>query len=255
LNSNNRHKNYEILNLIGYGLAKFDIGFIKEFGCKSKTEFYNYIVRIGIAETSGTVKNRQDLFDPFFENKRKGWWQKGNAYIHRKILIDNLFGNLDLFSFCNIVKLFIKEKYRIQDLSVQSVSPVFKSRFKQLQMTGIEAEEYFLNNYKTIEYFSKGKIEDARMFGDGYDFQIDVNKKYILAEIKGIKTNYGGIRFTEKEFKTAREYKNDYVLIVVSNLIQEPKLNLFFNPLESFQFDEKTITSNQISYHIGAKKW
>lgn len=231
------------------------MGFIKCFGCKTKTEFYNYIVKIGIAETSGTVKNRQDLFDPFFENKRKGWWQKGNAYIHRKILIDNLFGNLDLFSFCNIVKLFIKEKYRIQDLSVEGVSPVFKSRFKQLQMTGLEAEEYFLNNYKSIEPFSNGIIEDARMFGDGYDFQIDVDRKYILVEIKGIKTNYGGIRFTEKEFKTAREYKNEYALIVVSNLIQEPKLNLYFNPVEYFQFDRKTITSSQTSYHVGAKEW
>jgi len=250
-----KHKNYEILNLIGYGLAKFESGFIKSFGFRTKSEFYNYIVQIGIAETVGTVKNRQDLFDPFFENKRKGWWQKGNAYIHRKILIDNLFGDLDLFSFCNIVKLFIKEKYNIQDLSVEGVSPVFKSRFKQLQMTGLEAEVYFLNNYKSIESFSEGVIEDARLFGDGYDFQVDVDSKYFLAEIKGIKTNYGGIRFTEKEFRTAREYKNDYALIVVSNLIQEPKLNLFFNPIDTFQFDKKTITSHQITYQLGAKEW
>jgi hypothetical protein len=83
----NKHENYEILNLIGYGLAKFDLDFVREFGFKTKQEFFLYIVSIGIAETLGTVKNRQDLFDPFFDNPRKGWWQKGDTYIHRKNLI------------------------------------------------------------------------------------------------------------------------------------------------------------------------
>jgi len=80
-----KHENYEVLNLIGYGLAKFDMSFVKFFGLKTKTAFYKYIVQQGIAETIGTVKNRQDLFDPFFDNIRRGWWQKGDAYIHRKI--------------------------------------------------------------------------------------------------------------------------------------------------------------------------
>jgi hypothetical protein len=161
LNSNRKHKNYEILNLIGYGLAKFENNFIKNFGFKTKTEFYNFMVKNGIAETGGVIKNRQDLFDPFFENKRKGWWQKGDTYIHRKILIDQLFGNLDALSFSNVVKVFIKEKYKVEDLSVGTVSPLLKSRFKQLQLTGLEAEEYFLNNYKSINEFSGGCLEDA----------------------------------------------------------------------------------------------
>ena len=90
---NSKHNNYEILNLIGYGLAKFDQAFIKQFDFKNKSAFYNYIIENKIAESVGTVKNRQDLFDPFFENGRKGWWQKGDAYIHRKVYIDSLFGN------------------------------------------------------------------------------------------------------------------------------------------------------------------
>ncbi len=36
-----KHKNYEILNLIGYALAKFDNDFIKEFGFLLKTLFLN----------------------------------------------------------------------------------------------------------------------------------------------------------------------------------------------------------------------
>lgn len=81
INASNRHKNYEILNLIGYGLAKYDRLFVKEMGFSSKTAFYKFIVGAQIAETEGTVKNKQDLFDPFFKSGRKGWWQKGNAYL------------------------------------------------------------------------------------------------------------------------------------------------------------------------------
>lgn len=250
-----KHKNYEILNLIGYGLAKFDSEFINCFGFKSKTEFYKYIVQIGVAETTGTVKNRQDLFDPFFENSRKGWWQKGDAYLHRKVLIDNLFGTLNQVDFCNIVKLFIKEKFKLSDIKTEKTSPIIKSKFKQLQATGLEAETYFANNYKSLEVFKVGKIEDARLLGDGYDFQIEVDQNYFLVEVKGVKTSYGGVRFTEKEFNTARQYKSQFVLIVVSNLIENPKLNPFFNPINDFQFNKKVISSHQINYHIGAKNW
>ena len=101
-----KHKNYEILNLIGYGLSKFNNDFIKEFGFNTKTAFYDFCVDNKIAETTGVVKNRMDLFDHFFPNNgRMGWWQKGDAYIHRKILIDNLFGNKNVKEYSNIVKL------------------------------------------------------------------------------------------------------------------------------------------------------
>lgn len=34
--SESRHENYEILNLIGYGLAKFDLDFVRAFGLQRK---------------------------------------------------------------------------------------------------------------------------------------------------------------------------------------------------------------------------
>jgi hypothetical protein len=108
-----KHENYEVLNLIGYGLAKFNMDFVKFFDFKTKTAFYEYIVRQGIADTIGTVKNRQDLFDPFFANKRRGWWQKGDAYIHRKVFIDSLFGSLDASAYANIVKLYLQENFHV----------------------------------------------------------------------------------------------------------------------------------------------
>lgn len=247
----NKHENYEILNLIGYGLSKFSDEFINEFGFKTKSAFYEYCVNIGIAETVGTVKNRMDLFDHFFPNNgRKGWWQKGDAYIHRKLLIDSLFGDENVYEYANIVKLFLKDNFKIKDIVV-NVKPIVKSRFKKLQETGLEAELYFMNNYNSIDIFKNGIIEDARLYGDGYDFQINVNDTSFLAEVKGIRAKKGKFRLTENEYFKAQEYKNDYIVTLVLNLDDLPTFVTIDNPLKNLKFEERIIKSKVTrEYHL-----
>lgn len=251
MNKGNKHKNYEILNLIGYGLSKFNNEFIKQFGFKTKTSFYEYCVSVGIAETTGTIKNRMDLFDHFFPNNgRKGWWQKGDAYIHRKILIDSLFGNENVEGYANIVKLYMKELFEVKELFIKA-KPIIKSRFKKLQETGLEAELYFMNNYNSIELFKNGIIEDARLYGDGYDFQIDIDNSSFLAEIKGIRLKKGKFRMTEKEYKKAVEYKDNYIITLVLNLNDIPNFLTIENPVKNLKFEERVIKSREIKeYHL-----
>lgn len=249
-NKGNKHENYELLNLLGYGLAKFDNEFIKQFGFNTKSSFFEYFVEIGIVETGSVVKNRMDLFDPFFENSRKGWWQKGDAYIHRKLLIDSLFGNENVLEYANIVKLFLKDNFKINDIFVD-VKPIVKSRFKKLQETGLEAELYFINNYNSIDIFKNGIIEDARLYGDGYDFQINVNENSFLAEVKGIRAKKGKFRLTENEYVKAQEYKNDYIVTLVLNLDDSPTFLTIDNPLENLKFEERIIKSKETrEYHL-----
>lgn len=253
--TDNRHENYEILNLIGYGLAKFDMGFVREFGFSTKTAFYESIISKGIADTVGTVKNRQDLFDPFFENKRKGWWQKENTYLHRKTFIDTLFGNYDVKEYSDVVNLYIANKFKLADDSLGKISPIIKSKFKQLQLTGQEAEIFFMQNYSELEPFRGGILEDARLLGDGFDFQIQVDTRFVLAEIKGIRLSRGGIRLTENEYLKAKEYKDDYGLIVVSNLTYIPKMTAIFNPLANMVLKRQKAIREQVSYHSLALSW
>ena len=247
----NKHQNYEILNLIGYGLSKFNDKFIKEFGFTTKMAFYEYCVKNDIAETTGTVKNRMDLFDHFFpDNGRKGWWQKGDTYIHRKFLIDNLFGNEDAKGYANIVKLYMKENFKVKDILI-NIKPIVKSRFKKLQETGLEAEIYFMNNFNQIDKFNSGILEDARLFGDGYDFQISVNDSMYLSEIKGIREKKGKFRLTENEYNKALEYKDDYVVTLVLNMNDMPTFLTIENPIKNLKFEEKIITSRiSKEYHL-----
>lgn len=254
--TDNKHENYEILNLIGYGLAKFDKDFVREFGFKTKAAFFQHIVDLKIAETIGTVKNRQDLFDPFFDNPRRGWWQKGDAYIHRKILIDSLFGNYSIKQFVDMVQLYITSDFEIEErLQPPTISPVMRSKFKQLQQTGQAAEIHFMNNYEDIGLFFSGTLEDARLFGDGYDFQVQVSEKYYLAEIKGVRGAFGSVRLTENEFSKANEFKGDYALVVVSNLDKFPKMTAIFDPLSSLTLTEHVVTQSQTTYHSEVLAW
>ncbi|MBN3925640.1 DUF3883 domain-containing protein [Nostoc sp. NMS4] len=256
LDNTNKHENYEILNLIGYGLSKFDMDFVREFGFITKQEFFLYLVKIDIAKTVGTVKNRQDLFDPFFDNARKGWWQKGNTYIHRKILIDSLFGSEDCKSYTSVVKLYLYKKINsIETIDINSISPILKSKFKQLQDTGKAAELFFMKNYQSIQEFNNAFLEDARTFGDGYDFQVDVQEKAFLAEIKGVKSTYGSIRLTNKEFLKAQEYRNDYVLVVVSSLEDVPKFSIIFDPVSKINFKRNIIVQRQITFNSESLPW
>lgn len=200
----------DLMNLIGYGLAKFDMDFVKEFGFKTRSAFYQYCVDLGFAKTIKSVTNRQDSFDPYFDNGRKGWYQR-NQREHIKLFIDSLFGK--------------------------------------------EAEFYFMTNYKNIPTFENALLEDARLWGDGYDFQIKLNSKYFLAEVKGVREQSGAIRLTQSEFEKALEFKQDYFLVVVSNLISSPKFSCISNPLQNLDFTSKEIKFVQLNYHTSALNW
>lgn len=251
-----KHENYEILNLVGYGLAKFEKDFIKEFGFETKNAFFYFLISKGVSQTVGTIKNRQDMFDYFFDNGRRGWWQKGDTYIHRKHLIDSLFGDETAESYANIIKIYLQQNFKVTEFQITS-KPITQSKFRQIQETGREAEVFFLNNYKSISRFENGVIEDARLFGDGYDFQLDFpNQSYNLVEVKGVKIDVGNIRFTEKEFYRAEEFGDKYFLVVVSNLINSPQFSVIENPIENLKLKRKERNQKPVIEYISESiKW
>lgn len=250
----NKDRLSEVMNLIGYGLAKFDLNFAKEFGFSTKNAFCKAVVEMGLAKTVKAVFNRQDSFDPYFDNGRRGWFQR-NQREHIKLFIDSLFGNEDVIGYANIVKMYIHNIDSNISLTTKRVSPIIASRFKQLQETGKEAEFYFMNNYQNIPFFEHSILEDARLWGDGYDFQLQKDNHYFLAEIKGVREQSGSVRLTQNEFNKATEFTKDFFLVVVSNLNNIPKLNCIRNPINNIDFicqEAHTISKNYITNSI---KW
>jgi hypothetical protein len=250
-----RHENYEVLNLIGYGLAKFEGELLIVLGFKTKAAFFKSLIARGVAETRGTLKNRQDLFNPLVKKAKVGWWQNGDRYLHRKVLLDSLFGELDAAGYAAMLENYLQTYFPIAGELVKPIVPILKSKFRQLQETGSEAELFFMSNYRTITPFANGIIQDARMFGDGYDFQITVDSEYFLAEIKGVRGSTGGVRFTNNEFIKAEEFRDKFCLAVVSSLEAVPRIKVFFDPLSELKFSRKTIQSEQVFYSTSARRW
>ena len=209
---------------------------------------------MGLANTWKAISNRQDSFDPYFDNGRRGWYQR-NQREHIKLFIDSLFGNEDAHGFANIVKLYLKDLDSGVSLTTEKISPSTKSKFKQLQETGKEAEFFFMSNYRSVPKFEYGVLEDARLWGDGYDFQIRTGETYLLTEVKGVKDKHGSIRMTQNEYKKAAEYKNDYILVIVSNLASTPKLSLVENPIENLALTSREQRSVQVNYYSEDIHW
>ncbi len=249
-----KHKYYDLLNLVGYGLAKFGMPFVQACGFNTKTAFYRHFVKSGVAENENVVKNRQDLFDHFFDNGRRGWWQKGNTYLHRKTAIDALYENLSHQQFAEIVKHMVSQEFPAAK-ELPDMPPVVKSQFKKLQETGHAAENFFMAHFGQIPKFDQGNLTDARYFGDGYDFQIETANGFFLAEIKGVREKKGGVRMTNKEYEKAREFKADYGLVIVSNLADIPKMTPVFNPLAELSVEKCLLTKRDIEYHIRSQNW
>jgi Domain of unknown function (DUF3883) len=175
--------------------------------------------------------------------------------VHRKVLLDSLFGDLDAAGFAAVITNYLQLYFPVSGEALKPIIPILKSKFRQLQETGAEAELFFKSNYATITQFNGGTLEDARLFGDGYDFQITVAPTFFLAEVKGVRGKSGGLRLTENEFLKAQEYKEDYCLAVVSELESAPCITPIFDPLASLGFSKQTITSEQVYYSLPVRRW
>ena len=255
-----KHKHYELLNLVGYGLAKFGNSFYRRFGRKSKADFYRHIVALGFAETTNTVKIRQDLVSPFFgkskKPQKKGWWKRGDTYKHRKLLIDSLYGKLNSDQFADMVKDLLGEFGAATGTDGdRRVSPIADSRFKRMMTTGHQSEHYFMANFSKVEEFKGGTLQDARFLGDGYDFEIALPDDFFLAEVKGVRGHRGGVRLTDNEHRKAKKFKSRFGLVVVSNLDAAPKITAVFDPVANLPMTMRETVSRQREHHVAAVNW
>ncbi|WP_308255881.1 DUF3883 domain-containing protein [Geminocystis sp. GBBB08] len=115
----------------------------------------------------------------------------------------------------------------------------------------MEAELFFLNNFNSLDKFKGGKLKDARLYGDGYDFQIDINNDFFLVEVKGIREKKGKFRLTQNEYQKATEYKHQYIVSAIFNLNEIPIINLIENPLDNLDFKQVIVTQKTtVEYHL-----
>ncbi len=232
--------------LVGLYLSKFDDEALSILGFKGFNEAFNTL-GYSIGSKPASIKNYRDEFDPFFPNNRKGWHKRSIREYCKKFLED--FSSLSFETFTELIKSFVIKNYDVEKIVEKFEGKDKSESVAKRLITGIAAEEYFKVNYKNVNDFSEFEIKDTTNLACGFDFKLSSDIKYYCVEVKGLNTNTGSIAMTEKEFSVAQNLKEKYCLFIVTNFIEKPIHQYYFDPLNSrlkFKKIERQIT--QINY-------
>ncbi|WP_140456858.1 MULTISPECIES: DUF3883 domain-containing protein [Priestia] len=218
--------------IVAYYLSKYDRNALETLQYKSFLSAFRDIgKRLGIKPN--TIKNRRDDFDPIHSNSRSGWYQKELSKSSLEVV--EKFENVSQDALTQIVKEILFDENDSNDilqlLSDEKESP--KSReINSRGVTGKRAEELFIN-YFNNGYFKefKGELIDTRDEGCGYDFKL-TGERGIVFEVKGLSSEVGGVSFTDKEWSTAKQMKDNYILVIISNVFTSPNLKKVVNPYD-----------------------
>jgi len=250
----------KLAHIIAYYLSRFDKTGLQCLGFKNdKDAFHRTAESLGIP--SNYIKFRRDEFDVVHPH-RKGWHKR--PMTPSIINTINALQDLDEPTLRGIVKDILSNSLD-SDVSddLDQIVLIFpdekkkKRSYSPRNITGRKAEEIF------VEWFKKGQHEfpidkalvDMRDYGCGFDFQLVLSENKILAfEVKGVTREEGGLLITNKEWETASHMMDSYFLILVSNVNEEPSINIISNPIECLSPKRSIQTVIQVSWTVSQKE-
>ena len=237
--------------LAGLFLSKFDFEGLKFFGFDNFTEAFN-VIGLALGVQPASVKNYRDEFDPLFPNERKGWHKREMRQYCKDIY--DTFGSLNLIDFSKLFKDII---YKNHDLDVL-IEEIAKSEgekessFAKRLITGQAAEQYFKDNFLSLDLFRGYSIEDTTKIGCGFDFKLMPEKKdfYFGIEVKGLNDQSGNIALTNKEHTVAGILKDRYFIFLVKNFKEKPYHQIYRDPIEKLVFKKVEKNVLQINWNV-----
>ncbi len=236
--------------LIGLYLSKYDDEALATLGFESVKAAFNTL-GYAIGAKPASIKNYRDEFDPYFPNLRKGWHKRQLRNYCEKFLEE--FENTNFLAFTELVKGFLIKDYAIEQFIDKIEKKDFGETIAKRLVTGIAAEEYFKSSYYAIPDFANYNLHDTTKLACGFDFHLTFDVNYYCVEVKGLNANFGSIAMTEKEFLVAQNLRDNYCLFIVSNFIDTPVHQYFFDPLNSrlsFKKVERPIIQTTYSTQI-----
>ena len=240
------------LMLAGLFLSKFDRNKtgLKALGFKTLQEAYNSFA-FAVGGRPASVKNYMQEFDPYFPNSRKGWHKRTIRQTRQDFM--NQFAGLSLDEFAELLKTQFASSLDIDPsigrmVVAAGIQNERESSFARRIMTGQTAENFFEENYRDVLRFKECKLQRTTTYGCGFDFKLTSPQEDFLAvEVKGLRTPYGQIQLTEKEFKMAQYLANRFYLYVVTDFAHTPKPCVIENPLGAgITFEQRAVTSEQV---------
>lgn len=150
-----------------------------------------------------TVRNLRDEFDPYHDNRRRGWRNRPMMPSRVRVLDD--LQDVREESLMVLVDQLLACNASVSDDAVEALAvvqrPIHNVAVRLL--TGRRAEDYFLANTQELVQLDPGDLIDRRNAECGYDFGISGSDELAI-EVKGLKRERGEILVTDREWSEAR---------------------------------------------------
>ena len=147
----------ELAMVVAFYLSKFDQEGLKQLGFRTFRQAFDEIGS-GLHVNPNSVKNWRDEFDPFYDNGRKGWYQRGIRPGRQKVM--DAFDNLSESALRAVVLDIIKPEARPKiEFELHSALKEIKDTEDQKETrknityvprgpTGRMAEEFFISRFQ-----------------------------------------------------------------------------------------------------------
>lgn len=240
--------------LCGYFLSRFDERAYRRLGYSNMAATHEALAgTIGCAPRA--IQNWRDEFDPVHDNSRQGWHKRAMFPSRRRMMeaLEQL-GEEELFA---LVQAILKEPSGLDASRLMSLmteedaSDSTPERTYGLRgPTGQKAEEFFIRHHREHGEPIAGTLLDKRLQQCGYDFEIQGDRARAVVEVKGLASHTGGITFTNKEWKLAREMGDEYYLALVRDVAANPSIRLIQNPARRLCAQMRSYTTIQIGWSV-----
>lgn len=251
----------ELAMVVAFYLSKFGEEGLENLGYRSYTHAFAEIGR-ALYVKPNSVKNWRDEFDPYYDNKRKGWYQREIRPSRQRVML--AFDNLSEGALRAVVLDIVKPEARLKiETELHSTLQEIKDletkkrvrrdvEFTPRGPTGRMAEEFFIARFAAGLTPFQGDLKDRRDDGVGYDFEIVNETDHSLVEIKGLARQTGGITFTDKEWRIANEAQHNYFLGLVIQVVESPRIGFVQNPAQNFVPAYHAYTTVTVNWVISA---
>jgi hypothetical protein len=253
----------ELAMVVAFYLSKFGEEGLARLGFGTYREAFQEVSR-SLNVNPNSVKNWRDEFDPYYDNGRKGWYQRGMRPSRQKVMA--AFDTLSEDALRAIVLDIIRPEARSKvEIELHSVLKEIKTtddkgktgkkvEYVARSITGRMAEEFFVAKFNAGLTPFSGVLKDCRDDGVGFDFEVTKQGNRALVEIKGLAKELGGITFTDKEWKVANEAQDNYFLGLVTQVPVSPKIGFVQNPAHNFIPAYYAYTTITVNWTVNAEQ-
>lgn len=232
--------------IVAYAMSRLNDVFLTRFRFKSWRSAFS-VSGAALGVPAASMKHLRDEFDPL-HGFRQGWHQRPLRPTRQRVLSE----------FCDVsddalLEIVARLMDRDHQAAGEIVAPLAftKERIENVAerlRTGRLAEEFFMENSKSICGVPSRSLRDCRYDAAGYDFGLK-NAPDVAIEVKGLKTLTGAVLFTDLEWRTARTRAESYWLVVVGELGKTPRARMWRNPVNLLEVKSSLRRATTVSWH------